>query len=321
MENSRFEQPLVSVVCDTYNQKAFIGQALDSFLTQRTTFPVEIIVHDDASTDGTADIVRDYERRFPDRFRNVYRTENMYDHDPKILEHHVFPLARGKYIAICEGDDYWTSPDKLQRQIDYMEANPSCTLCIHAAALIDADGNRIGSLHPTDGDGTVPTETVIRGMGGFCPTASIVAPTHLAQNRAPFCDLTDVDDLPLQIFFASRGATYCIDEELCAYRVNAPGSWSVQQRAERVEKRVALQQKNIRMHEAFDNDTDYRYHEAVLDAIRKDNFEIHWLRRDVKSMRQKEFLAMYRALPLKTRLKLNLGYYLPFLKGGRSAQA
>ena len=148
-----------------------------------------------------------------------------------------------------------------------------------------------------------------------------MAPAHLAQNRAPFCDLTDVDDLPLQIFFASRGVTYCIDDELCAYRVNAPGSWTVHQRTETVERRVQLQQKHIRMHEAFDRDTDYRYHDAVLDAIRKDAFEIHWLRRDVDSMRQTEFRPLYRALPLKTRLRLRLGRYLPFFNGRKGARA
>lgn len=113
----RQENPLVSIVCDTYNHAPYIRRALDSFLSQETDFPFEIIVHDDASTDGTADIIRAYEAERPDLFRCVYRTENVYSKDPKILEHYVFPLARGQYIAICEGDDYWTSPHKLQTQV------------------------------------------------------------------------------------------------------------------------------------------------------------------------------------------------------------
>ena len=115
MEN---DTPLVSIVCDMYNHAPFVRDALDGFLAQKTSFPIEIIVHDDASTDGTADIIREYEQRHPDLFRCIYREQNIYQSDPKILEHYVFPLVRGKYVAICEGDDYWTSPDKLQTQID-----------------------------------------------------------------------------------------------------------------------------------------------------------------------------------------------------------
>ena len=191
--------PLVSVVCDTYNQAPYIRDTLEGFLRQKTDFPIEIIVHDDASTDGTAEIVREYELKYPELFRCVFRSENMYSRDPKILEHYVFPLARGKYVAICEGDDYWTSPDKLQKQVRYLEENPDCTLCVCAADVVDPQGNPVGSASPYETDGDIPMNDLIRGGGGFVPTASIVAPARLAQNRGPFCDMTDVDDAVLQI--------------------------------------------------------------------------------------------------------------------------
>ncbi len=95
--------PLVSIVCDTYNHAPYVRAALDSFLMQKTEFPFEIIVHDDASTDGTADIIREYEAAHPDLFRCVYRTENIYRKDPKILEHYVFPLARGSTLPSAKG--------------------------------------------------------------------------------------------------------------------------------------------------------------------------------------------------------------------------
>ncbi len=208
MENNT---PLVSIVCDTYNQAPFISDALDGFLAQKTDFPFEIIVHDDASTDGTAEIILAYEREHPDLIRCICRTENIYSRDPKILEHYVFPHARGKYIAICEGDDFWTSPDKLQKQVSYLEAHPECTLCVCAGDLVDPEGNKTGSVAPYPTDRDVPTDELIRGGGGFVATASIVAPTSLAKNRAAFCDMSDVDDAVLQnlVCFQWRHALFC----------------------------------------------------------------------------------------------------------------
>ncbi len=303
--------PLVSVVCDTYNQAHFIRKTLDGFLMQKTDFPFEIIVHDDASTDGTADVVREYESEHPELFRCIYRNENMYSKDPKILEHYVFPVTRGKYVAICEGDDYWSDPYKIQKQASWMESHPGCTLCFTACDLIDADGNPIGSEIPFPSDRDVPTETIIRGMGGLCPTASIMALGDLCRNRPPYCDMVEVDDAPLQIFFASRGISHYFAERTCAYRVCAPGSWTAMQKTEKTEKRVKLQEDMIRMHLAFDAETGGKWHEAVQDAIRKDRFEIAWYKRDRKTMILPEYRDLYLSMPLSTRIKLFFRQFLP----------
>lgn len=306
MQENNLERarPLVTMVCDTYNQKDYIRQAIDGFLMQKTDFPVEILIHDDASTDGTREIVKEYASKHPDIIRTILREENMFSKDQKILEHYCFAHCNGKYIAVCEGDDYWTDPYKLQKQIGYMEAHPECTLCFTAAKLVDADGNERGLQSPYDTDRVVPTEDVIRGMGGFCPTASLVFPSALAKNRAPFCDLTTVDDAPLQIFFASRGTTYYFAEPTCVYRVNARGSWSMIQTKLALEKRVALQLSLIAMHEAFDADTDYRYHDAVEDALNVDRFELAYYSRDIRGMRR--YPEQWRALPLRRRVRLVL---------------
>ena len=123
---------LVSICCLTYNHAAYIRECLDGFLMQRTDFPVEIIVHDDASTDGTQDILREYQARYPDRFHLILQTENQYSKGVNVAIQYIFPRVRGKYIAFCEGDDYWTAPDKLQRQVDFLEAHPDHSMCCHA---------------------------------------------------------------------------------------------------------------------------------------------------------------------------------------------
>lgn len=116
-------KPLVSICCITYNQEKYIRDAIEGFLIQKTTFPVEIIIHDDASTDKTTQIIKEYADKHSDLIIPVYQTVNQYSQGIKPLPNFVFPRARGKYIAICEGDDYWIDPYKLQKQVDFLEEN------------------------------------------------------------------------------------------------------------------------------------------------------------------------------------------------------
>ncbi|MBN1186218.1 MAG: glycosyltransferase [Bacteroidales bacterium] len=123
--------PLVSICCLTYNHEPYIRQCIEGFRMQITNFPIEILIHDDASTDGTAKIIMEYEKKYPDIIKPIYQKENQYSQLRTISATYQFPRALGKYIAICEGDDYWTDPYKLQIQVDFLEENPDYTL-IHS---------------------------------------------------------------------------------------------------------------------------------------------------------------------------------------------
>lgn len=132
---------LVSVNCITYNHAAYIRQCLDGFLMQKTNFRYEVLVHDDASTDGTADIIREYADRYPDIILPYYQTENQYSRGKGFVGGAINRRrARGKYIASCEGDDYWTDPMKLQKQVEYMEEHPDCTMCYTGFRNVDENG-------------------------------------------------------------------------------------------------------------------------------------------------------------------------------------
>lgn len=117
-------QPLVTIICNAYNHEKYIRECLEGFVLQKTSFTYEIIVHDDASTDRTSIIVKEYESKYPNLFNNIYQNINQYTNkDINIWGDIILPKSKGKYIAICDGDDYWTNPLKLQKQVDFLEAN------------------------------------------------------------------------------------------------------------------------------------------------------------------------------------------------------
>ena len=119
------KKPLVTIRCITYNHEPYIRQCLEGFVMQKTNFPFEAIVHDDASTDGTAAIIREYAEKYPDIIKPIYETENQYSKHDGSLRKIMDAQTHGKYVALCEGDDYWIDPLKLQKQVDFLEENSS----------------------------------------------------------------------------------------------------------------------------------------------------------------------------------------------------
>lgn len=115
---------MVSVVCDVYNHEPYLRQCLDGFVIQKTNFKIEVLVHDDASTDKSAEIIMEYTNKYPDIFKPILQQENQYSRGVGIWKTYQFPRVAGKYVAICEGDDYWTDPLKLQKQVDFLESHP-----------------------------------------------------------------------------------------------------------------------------------------------------------------------------------------------------
>ena len=124
-----WNSPMVSIRCATYNHALYIAQTLDGFLMQKTDFPFEIVVHDDASTDKTADIIREYAAKYPRIIKPIYETENQYSKKDGSLARIIDAACKGKYVAFCEGDDFWVDEKKLQKQVDFLENNPDYGMC------------------------------------------------------------------------------------------------------------------------------------------------------------------------------------------------
>ncbi|MCD7925525.1 MAG: glycosyltransferase [Bacteroides sp.] len=122
---------LLSIQCLVYNHEPYLRQCLDGFIMQKTNFDYEVVVHDDASTDNSASIISEYTRRYPKLIKPIYESENLYSRVGNKISFIINEKCSGKYIALCEGDDYWTDPLKLQKQINFLEANLEYSMCFH----------------------------------------------------------------------------------------------------------------------------------------------------------------------------------------------
>lgn len=138
---------LVSILTATYNQESYIAQCLQSLVDQETTFDYEILVHDDASTDNTASIIKTFESKYPHLIKAIYQKENLYSKQNDAIAKIQNKRIKGKYIAFCEGDDYWTTPDKLQKQIDFLEQNPLYSMVYSGVEVADKNNNIIRTIN------------------------------------------------------------------------------------------------------------------------------------------------------------------------------
>ena len=256
MQNSG--EPLVSVYCMTYNHAGTIAQAIDSILYQQTDFPFELIIHDDASTDGTADIVRSYAEKYPDKIIPIFQSENQF-RKCNILKTFILPLVRGRYVAVCEGDDYWTDPKKLKMQVDYMENDATCSLCFHAVQQLMQNGKAM-NIRPLKSDSEVSVELIIKRGGLFCPTASLMFRRDVMDCWPEFREQADVYDYPAQVLAASMGRVYYIDRIMATYRFAFEGSWTAE-RQERVDYKHL--ENETRWMELFDEYTEGKYKNAI----------------------------------------------------------
>ncbi|WP_165056705.1 MULTISPECIES: glycosyltransferase [unclassified Adlercreutzia] len=218
-------KPEVSVICITYNQVDYIQDALDGFVNQETDFSYEVIVHDDASTDGTADVVCEYAERYPNLIMPILQTKNQLSLGKGGIRDYALPAARGRFVALCEGDDYWISAKKLQVQHDLMASNPGVSLCVHNALVVDYGHNCLFLSESSSGNRMKSMEdVVIEGGGRINPTASMFFRKELLGEGfagAPVGDHFYLMDL------ASKGDVAWIAEPMSVYRLMSRGSWSV----------------------------------------------------------------------------------------------
>jgi glycosyltransferase involved in cell wall biosynthesis len=231
MEVNMGAKPLVSISCNTYNHAGYIAEAIEGFLAQRTNFPIEILIHDDASTDGTADIVRQYQARYPELIKPIYQIENQHSKRVRIG---CFNLerAQGEYVALCEGDDYWTDPLKLQKQVEFLQSNPGYVMCFTNHDKIDKDGNLLAKGVLRYGPNVELTQHEI--LTGLPPRYLTVV---FRRSAIDFSFLREKfssnGDVVLFAMLTRKGNAKYLDFVSGCYRIHPGGVWSSKSEVER----------------------------------------------------------------------------------------
>ena len=304
------ESPKVSVAMITYNQEKYVGEAVQGVLMQQTGFPYELVIGEDCSSDRTREVVRDLERRNPGRIRLLLAEQNRgaWENFRQTLR-----ACRGQYVALLDGDDYWTDPRKLQLQADFLDANPDYALCFHNARKVYEGGHRPPVLcFPPDRSRVVTLPDIL--ARNFIPTCSVMVRNGLIGDLPACSRALDVGDWPFHVLTALHGKIGYLNEVMGAFRIHQGGLWSGKDRIERLNSRIAV-------YRAFRANLEPRYASAIQPALSRCYLELsseHERRGDLRAARRHAMnalaAAMFRSgVELKNSLARGLQLYAPGL--------
>lgn len=292
----------VSVICITYNQAEYIKDAINSFLMQKTNFSYEIIIHDDASTDGTIEVLKYYEKKYPSKVRIVYEEENQYSKGVNISDV-LFKIATGKYFAFCEGDDFWTDQYKLQKQFDYMEQHNDCMAYIHSGWKIKKDKSVIYNSHPISNVCTkYYMEDAIKGLGIKAYTNSFFMRAAVFESRPGFLAYAPTRDYVMMVECALHGYIYYSPEKMSAQRVTANSSLSQlwgknpSLRKEYIDRQMVLLDK-------INEETEFEYSEVIEKEKTNQMFSNILARKDKAELSKEPYKTMLKQMTLKRKLQ------------------
>jgi len=251
----------VSVCMLTYNHGKYISQAIESVLMQDVNFDYEIVIGEDCSTDNTRDIVLGYQNRYPDKIRLLLPAKNL-----GIMENAVqtFHACKGEYIATLDGDDYWTSAHKLQKQVDYLDNHPACAICFHNVKRFHQDEDREGeNKNPRDQKEISTLDDLWEGC--FVAACSAMLRRDSVGHLPEWFIKMPAPDWPLFILSAQHGNIGYINEVMGAYRTHAEGAWSGLSRVQRLEQL-------IKFYTTIDAHLEFTYHSKIRVQIAKQCF-------------------------------------------------
>lgn len=258
--------PKASVLMITFNHAKFIAQALESALDQVTSFDYEIVIGDDCSTDGTREIVQRYRNQYPTRIKLRLHAKNLGGYGKNNFIDAFFQ-CRGEYIALLEGDDYWLSPHKLQKQIEFLDCHPDFSVCFHPSLCVNDDGTPLAHFTDSAIVGAVPQKEFYTLedllQGDFMPTQSVVLRAGLVRVYPQWFFVPRRSDWLIFVLHAEQGYIGRIDEVMGAYRIHAEGIWTSMDAVEQVKDSIVSL-------EMFNAHFEYRYAELIRHVLSRE---------------------------------------------------
>lgn len=276
------KNPIVSVCFITFNQENYIRKSLDSILNQKTTFKFEIIIHDDCSSDNTPQIIKEYEEKYPHIIKTIFQKENQYSKGMSPLFDFISPLTEGKYIAILEGDDYWCDQNKLQLQVEALEAHNDCFLCVHDTQTVDKCGNLSKyKFPPIDINQSVilshdyihyeiAEEQWMFQTSSYMVKADIFKKYAKEKKKIYAKEFYRVGDLPLVLYCLNYGNVCYINKVMSNYRVDSGGHMTKMN----LDNSFLLTISNsfIKALESYNEFSDFKFNDDILLGIKKRKF-------------------------------------------------
>lgn len=307
---------LVTTYCTAYNHEKYIRDALDGFVMQKTDFRHEVIVHDDASTDGTADIIREYAKAYPDIIKPVFQTENQYSKNVKIFDGFIKPLIKGKYTAICEGDDYWADEGKLQKQADFLESHPEYVACAHNSVVLYLNNGkkelRNTAARDYDCDVKEMLARIAEGKREAWQLSGLMYRSDCLSRRPAFFNApTTFGDMSLDLFLLSHGKVRFMAEPMSVYRRGT--ETSLMRQADAAHAR--MDGEIIELLERFDEYSGHRYTDELQVLILQSKYNQAYRAGRCRELLRGEYRELYRHKPVLHRIRVCAMAYVPHIYG------
>lgn len=305
----------VSICCLVFNHERYLRKCLDGFINQKTSFEFEILIHDDASCDQSVEIIREYVQRYPEIIKPVYQTENQYSQGKKVSWIYQFPRSKGKYIAFCEGDDYWCDENKLQIQYEEMEKNSDAVLCVHDVLVINEDGCMMDYSFPkkcVQQKVLVPREMMKimeeNEMYPFQTSSYFIKAEYiknLYHNSPKFMNVSNVGDIPLMLYSLTKGNVLYINQILSHYRINSVCGWNAIYRNTKKMK-ISQIKVDIASYYLFDDYTNGSYEDILENVISRQMFNMFLLKKNYKILFSLPYNKYLREFSMKNRVYFKL---------------
>ncbi len=313
---------MVSILCLAYNHEKYIRQCLDSLVCQKFDHDYEIIVHDDASTDGTRSIIEEYAEKYPDLIKPIFQTENQYSKGVKMAETLLYPAVapETKYVAYCECDDYWCDEYKIQKQFNALESNPNCSFCVTKVLKVTEGGESTNEyLPPNDIKGGIIKSREFIRMTCYeryaFQTASYMHPIKYEremQSVPTFIQICSAGDMVKLWLYGDKGDVFYIDEATACHRLESMGSWT---------ERIAMNEKLYIEHlenmietaKEYNKYTKGKYNAYCKYYITQRKWMVAHYTEDYREMVKKEYRKYFDELSFRERLFAFLNVYFPHI--------